>query len=467
MRRSFPLVFAFLTGFLGTASDSQPLESRLKQALAVPALAGSEVGALVVRDRDHKVLFDFRANRDLIPASNLKVLTAVAALSHWGAAHRFTTVVVSDRAPDLKGEVGELCLRGGGDPLLTSEEWWRLAADLRLEGVRRINGDVFLDASMFDSESYHPSWGEMTDRAYHGRVAALSANYGAFKVTVRPGKLVGERPRVLIDPPIPYLVAVNRSRMVSGNGSKINVSRVRKENFEEVHVSGDVSVRSSTRSFYRNVADPVRYAGSVFEMQLKALGIALGGEVRLGAGSCTKKLLAFSGQPLSVIVHRFLKWSNNNIGEMLLKSLGASAQGEPGSWLNGIDAARSEIAGLGVNLGSSSWVDGSGLSRGNRLSASTLVDVLLRAKGDYEFGAEFRSSLPIGGIDGTLRGRTGGAGSRVRAKTGLISGVMGLSGYVASANGESLTFAVLVNGFQSSEIAIVKALDAFASVMVR
>ena len=465
MRALLFLVLFFLTGGLGTPCFAQNLEARLSEALSVPALVQAEVGALVVRNRDRKVLFDFRANRNFVPASNAKILTAVAALSHWGVAHRFTTMVESDKTPDSQGDVGELCLRGGGDPLLTSEEWWRLAADLRLKGLRGITGDVFLDASLFDKEAHHPFWGEVTDRAYHSGVVALATNYGAFQVVLAPIKSIGSRPQVLIDPSVPYLVPVNTAKMGGGLGSRLRVSRVKKENIEEVHVSGEMSLHSVPVSFYRNVADPVRYAGSVFKMHLAALQISIGGTVRVGKGECVQKLLAFHGQPLSLAVQRFLKWSNNNIGEMLIKGLGASRKGKPGTWAKGIEAAREEISRFGVDLNSAIWVDGSGLSRENRLSPRILVDILQRAQESTFFGAEFKSSLPIGGLDGTLKERLARGGAQIRAKTGMISGAMGLSGYDVGPGGDGLTFSVLINGQSASDDDIAIAIDNFVSIL--
>ncbi len=465
MRALLFLVLFFLTGGLGTPCFAQNLDARLAEALSAPALVQAEVGALVVRDRDGKVLFDFQANRNFVPASNAKILTAVAALSHWGVAHRFTTVVESDRTPDIKGEVGKLCLRGGGDPLLTSEEWWRLAADLKLKGLRRVTGDVFLDASFFDKEEHHPFWGEVTDRAYHSGVVALAANYGAFQVVVAPIKSVGSRPRVLIDPPVPYLVLVNTAEMGSGLGSRLRVSRVKKEKIEEVHVSGDMLLDSVPASFYRNVSDPVSYAGSVFKMQLAALQISIEGMVRVGKGECEERLLAFDGQPLSLTVQRFLKWSNNNIGEMLIKGLGASRKGKPGTWTKGLEAAHEEMSRFGVDLRSAVWVDGSGLSSENRLSPRILVEVLQRAQGSTFFGAEIKSSLPIGGLDGTLRERVARGGTQIRAKTGRISGAMGLSGYAVDSSGDNLTFSVLVNGQSSPDGDIAIAIDNFVAIL--
>ena len=135
--------------------------------------------------------------RDVIEAVQVaKVLTGIAALAAFGPAHRFSTEVLVSGQPDHDGAVDALFIRGGGDPTLTSEQWWRLSADLRIRGLRRVRGDLFMDDTLFDGERWHPSWGEVTSRAYHAPVGALSANYGAFFVAVAAASEPGGPVRV-------------------------------------------------------------------------------------------------------------------------------------------------------------------------------------------------------------------------------------------------------------------------------
>ncbi len=460
-----------LAGLGGTACQAASTQARgelepaaskaLTQALAAPALKNARVGALAVRASDGSTVFEHYPDRALIPASNQKVLTAVAVLSHFGPAHRFATRVETTPTLPASGAVAALCVIGSGDPLLTSEQWWRLAADLRARGLKRVTGDLILDASAFDGVRHHPSWGAVTSRAYFGPVSALGANYGAFEVWVSSESGTGEAPAVRVDPPLSYFRVANRAQVVAGS-SRLRVERALAAPGETVSVSGQLSRRAQARRFARSVADPVGYAGAVFLEQLRGHGIRVDGQAREGAADCEAPLYEFEGPSVATAVRRFLKWSNNAIGETLLKAMGADAHGVPGTWEKGVRAARAELVGRGIDLGKTVWVDGSGLSRENRVSPRTLVGALRAARTSFTWGSEFISGLPIGGSDGTLKDRAKSVGEALRAKTGLLNGVSGLSGYVETRDGDLLVFSAMVNRAGPDATAVMRALDRFA-----
>jgi len=196
MRRPWSGIAAVLALLLVAPAAANDLASRLDLALRDRALRDARIGVLVVARDDGRVLYEHRSDRALTPASNQKILTAIAALSAFGPAHRFSTQIYADAPPDAEGAVDRLAIRGGGDPSLTSEEYWRLAANLRLLGIRKIRNGLLLDASAFDGEHWHPSWGQTSARAYHAPVAALLANYSAFSASVEPGAKPGDPVRV-------------------------------------------------------------------------------------------------------------------------------------------------------------------------------------------------------------------------------------------------------------------------------
>ncbi len=446
------------------------LAERLAARLAVPALAGARISALVVDDETGRALFARDPERTLVPASNLKVLTGVAVLAALGPAHRFTTEILAPAAPDPEGSVAALYVRGGGDPALTSEQWWRLAADLRLRGLAHVGGDLVVDDRLFDDQRWHPSWGDVSARAYHAPVSALMANYGSFRVTVTPGP--PQTPAtVRVDPPIPYLRLEAQVRTTVGGAPQLALDRVVAGGVERIVVKGSVPAGGGPVDVWRSVADPTRYAAEVLLMQLSAHGIAVEGGVRVGeAPTGAVTLLAFEGKPLAEIARLFLKHSNNVIAEALLKYLGVPAGAAPGgrsTWAQGVVAQRRVLASLGIDLDGARIVDGSGLSRHNRVSARLLVDALRRARRSFDFGPELVTAVPIAGSDGTLERRAGAAAGRVRAKTGLLSGATGLSGYARTGQGRELVFSVLVNGYPGGDAAAMDALDGFAAALVR
>ena len=450
------------------ARGEETLSERLNAALRQPALRGARVAALVVQRGDGGVLFARDAERRLVPASNQKILTAIAALAAFGPTHRFRTEIFAGAALDAEGSVDFLFVRGGGDPALTSEQVWRLAADLRRLGLRRVRKGLRVDDSAFDGERWHPRWGRVSARAYHAPVGALSVNYGAFAVEVSGAAQRGGPVRVFVDPPVPYFLVTNRATTgPAGKGRSLVVERLAADARENVVVSGVVPAASPPKTYYRSVLDPARYAGAVIRMQLEANGIEVGGEVRRGpVPEGAAPLLAFEGKPLAEIVRLFLKFSNNAIAEGLVKAMGAREAAAQGSWEGGMRAVRASLAGTGLDTEGLTLVDGSGLSYENRVAPRDLVDALLLADRSFAFGPEFLAALPIAAADGTLEERADAAAHAVRAKTGLLTRVSALSGYAKRGDGGNAVFSVLVNGYRGTDESVMQALDRFVSELV-
>jgi D-alanyl-D-alanine carboxypeptidase/D-alanyl-D-alanine-endopeptidase (penicillin-binding protein 4) len=441
------------------------LASALSRALEAAPLKGARVGALVVDDADGRVVFDRGADQPLVPASNLKIVTALAALRVFGPAHAFTTRVYANAAPDRDGAVETLYVRGGGDPGLTSEDYWRLAADLHRLGLRRVRGDLAVDDSLFDGERWHPSWQPTTARAYLAPIGALMANYSAYAVVVSGGNANGKPVAVAVDPPIGFFRIANDAS--TGAKRRLAVDhRAIDGGGEEVVVHGSWP-RGEERTYQRSVLDPSGYAASVLRAQLEAVGITVTGKIRHAyVPDTARELLAFEGRPLSDVVRRFLKFSNNPIGEALIKSLSASADGAPGNWKGGVVVVRRELDALGLPTAGLVQVDGSGLSYDDRATPRLLVAVLREASHSFHYGAEFVSSLPIGATDGTLQKRARIAGPELRAKTGLLTRVTALSGLARRSDGRTFAFSILVNGFRGGAGEAMAALDAFAAALV-
>ena len=452
-------------------SGKGTLGPSLDAAIGVSALSGARIGALVVRASDGETLWSHNPELPLIPASNMKLLTALAALELLGPTHRFQTQIRADRLPGRLGAVGELSVRGGGDPVLTSEDWWRIAADLRRGGVRKIEGDIRVDDSAFEDAFWHPSWGPVSARAYHAPVGALTANYGAFFVRISPAGQVGESPVVTIDPPVEYLEVTNRSKTLPpGRPDSLRVSRgTSSASKEQLVVSGGLRHGADSDLFARSVSDPSLYAGSLLKLQLEGLGIEVAGTVRRGKAGTGVVLLDFEGESLSEIVELTLKYSNNAIAESLVKAVGMELGGGSGSWKRGMPLLRNQLLKTGVIDEEAVLVDGSGLSTGNRLSARMLVRALKRARSSFRVGPEMMAALPISARDGTLQDRLAVGRDQMRAKTGLLGSarVVALSGVVESNAGEERIFSILVNGYEGSTTEAMDAVDAWVSVLFR
>lgn len=453
------------------AAQARAREAALDRARERGGLAGARVGVIVARARDGAVLYEHSADTPMIPASNMKILTAMAALERFGPTHRFETKLRSPAPPDALGTIERLVVVGGGDPVLNSEDWWRVASALRSAGVRRVTGDVVVDASVFDDERWHPDWGSASSRAYHAPITGLTANYGAYFVQVGPGLAVGDPVQVEIDPPLSYFDVDNRATTSTrASRPSLMVDRGRSGARESVRVAGSIRLGSKPDVFPRSVADPALYAGALLELQLRAVGIDVGGQVRRGrAEEAPHELSSFAGRPLSEIVELFMKYSNNAIAESLVKSMGRAATGEPGSWPSGLAAMEQTLRRLDVLAPGTRIVDGSGLSTNNRVTARSLAAALSRARRSFAYGPELLSAFPLASADGTLEKRARDAKGRVRAKTGLLSDarVTSLSGYAELADGELVHFAVIVNDFRKGARAAMDGVDAFVAEMLK
>ncbi|MAI77845.1 MAG: D-alanyl-D-alanine carboxypeptidase/D-alanyl-D-alanine-endopeptidase [Deltaproteobacteria bacterium] len=472
-----------ISAFSGTARGSgDPLSfseakrdfaqnSGLSALLEVPALRGARVGALVVHASDGTEIWSQSPDMLLAPASNMKILTSVAALATLGPSARFETQVFSDRLIDSEGTVGQLRVRGSGDPVLNTEDWWRVAADLRRQGLRRIEGNLLVDDTAFDDVFWHPAWGPVSSRAYHGPVGALTANYGTFFAHLSPAEEVDQPPIVVFDPPVEYLRRVGSARTGGmGEATVLNLSRGEViPGRESVRIDGTVRLGEKSKAFPRSVSDPGLYAGSVLKMHLESLGVSVGGEVIRGDPSQSVMLLNFKGRPLSEIISLAMKYSNNAMTEMLVKALALNSGEGEGGWPAGMSVLRERLLAMNIIGEEAILVDGSGLAVTNRVSARMIVNALEVGSHSFGMGPEFVASLPIAALDGTLRDRLLPVQGRVRAKTGLLndSRVIALSGTVEDGQKRRKFFSILVNGYPGTARQAMDAVDAWVAEIAR
>ena len=467
---AFPvLIGCVLVGFMlgagaltsHAAEESTALETMLQSR----ALRGARVGVEVLDLETGEVLASHSADRELVPASNQKLLLAMAALRHWGPTHRFKTSVYTEQPPDANGVVsGPLWIRGSGDPSLVSEQLWQLAEQIRLRGIREVKGGLAIDATYFDDMHTNSDWGPLSARAYHARVSAFAANYSSFMIQINGAQKLGAPAQVQLSPSADYFqVRAKIPSLARRSEIRLDLSPLADGSGELVRLRGAVRGGGSTRSYWRSVSLPEKYAASVLRLQLQAHGVRVAPGVRLGSlPESAIELVEFEGHAVGEIVRLLNKYSNNFIAEQLLKGLGAEHSGQPGSWKNGAEALRATLEDLEILDRGTVIADGSGLSPRNRISPQALVRVIRAAATDFDSGPEFLASLPQGGLDGTLEDRIKD-GSKVRAKTGHLKHVAALSGVVRAHSGRRLAFSVLVNGGRGGRVAIDNAIDAFVA----
>ena len=449
--------------------DLAALRLALDAVLDRPPLRAAGVGVQVVSLDTGQEVYARGADRQLNPASNVKLFTSAALLARLGPGYAFTTRVEAAAAP-RRGEVADLFVVGRGDPTFVTERLWLLAGDLARRGVRRVLGDVVVDDAWFDGERQGPGYDqEVGDRAYLAPIGALALNFAAVEIHVGPGERPGAAARVALEPASEHLVLQARVSTVAagGSGALRYASRPLPDGRQLVEVQGQVGVGDAERVVWRRVDDPALYFGATLKRLLALRGVEVKGRVRRGlAPEGTVTLATSSSEGLGAIVRKLEKLSSNFVAEQLLKALGAELSGAPGSWPKGVAAVEGYLTEAGLAPGSYLLRNGSGLNDANRFSARQVVTVLRDAWRRFPVMADFVAALPVAGRDGTTRTRMPAAAGRLRAKTGSLAGAVSLSGYVETAAGERLAFSVLVNDFRPGERrAAVRAIDALGEAL--
>ncbi len=447
------------------------LEAALRAIVEGSALTGSRVGVLVSDVESGQVLFARDPDVLLNPASNVKLVTSAVALARLGPEYRFSTEFLADASP-RSGRARALHVRGKGDPTLVSERLWSIAGELAHLGVRRV-GDVVIDDTFFDAVRAGPGFDEESgDRSYLAPAGAASLNWNTVAVHVAPGERRGQRARVEVEPASDYLEIENRATTVAGRGRRrLSVSSVAVGGGKQrIIVSGRIALGSRPHVAWKRIEDPGLYLGHTLKRLLQQRGVAVAGQVRLGAVPPDARLLHVSrSESIGEIVRRLNKTSNNFVAEQLLKTVGAEVKGTPGTWEKGVAATEEFLAELGIPRGAYVMKNGSGLNDTNRFSARQLVTLLRGMWRRFPLQPEYLASLPVAGRDGTIRWRMEGteAVGRLRAKTGtLVEGsVTSLSGYVETASRRTLAFSVVVNDYAGRHRGVVRSVDAIGSAI--
>ena len=446
-------------------SGARDLDAALRAIVEGGPLVGARAGILVEDVETGQVLYQRDPDVLLNPASNQKLVTTAAALARLGPEYRFATEFYVDAASKGQASVRALHVKGKGDPSLVTERLWGITGDLFHLGLRRI-GDVVVDESFFDGEREGPGFDqEAGDKSYLAPASAASLNWNTIAVHVAPGERKGARARVEVEPASDYVSIENRTTTVAARASRrLVISSVRMgDGRQRILVDGRVPLGSRPQAVWRKIDDPALYLGHTIRKLLQLRGVAVTGRVRVGEVPPGAKLVHVAeSDSLAEIVWRLNKTSSNFVAEQLLKTMGAEVKGAPGSWAKGVAAAEEFLAEVGVPRGAYVMKNGSGLNDTNRFSARQLVTLLRAMWARFPLQAEYVSSLPVAGRDGTIRWRMEGteAVGRLRAKTGTLENVTSLSGYVETAAHRTLAFAVLVNDYPGRAHAGVRSVDA-------
>jgi serine-type D-Ala-D-Ala carboxypeptidase/endopeptidase (penicillin-binding protein 4) len=460
-------LFLFLISEIGLARSSADsltiLRKDLDRIFSDPRFANAEWGVEVYSLDRSEVIYARNSLRLCMPASNNKILTVAAALTQLGPDYRFKTQVWTDGTVFDGILKGDLIVAGFGDPSSSSRfgpkdpfRTFRIwAENLKQRGIHAIDGSILGDGTSFEETSYGQGWAwDDLAEGYAAPVSALQFNENLIGLEITPGSKAGEFASIKMSPLAQYLAVDNRIvTKAAGNLTHIEIERSRLG--DGITVRGTLSENGS--AVIRNVAVqfPIRYYLSALKQVLSEEGVDTSRcaikEWRNVRSQSSSLLWTQWSQPLSELVSPVLKMSLNLATETLTRVLGMERRGE-GSFAKGKEVVAEVLDQMGIHKDSYSYSDASGLSRMNLVSADALIRTLKRMHQSPNFFI-FYDALPVAGVDGTLSARLKGtqAGNNVHAKTGTMTHLSALSGYISTTDKEMLAFSMIANNFLSAK----------------
>lgn len=436
------------------------VRGQIEERLPVPvarALRAANVPpsavAVLVQDVDARMpRTSFNAAQPMNPASVMKLVTTYAALDLLGPAYTWKTEVYALGA--LRDGVleGDLALKGYGDPKLGFEQFWLLLRQLRAKGLREIRGDLVLDRSHFAADGHDPARfdGEPL-RPYNVGADALLLNYKAIRLTFLPDAAT-KSVAVSAEPAPTQLDLVNLVKLGEGACGNAWYEGVRMDLVPagaaaRLILTGTFPAACGEKSRHVAVLDHPQYVAGVFRQLWGELGGRFSGGVREGAVPADARLLARGeSPPLAEVVREINKFSNNVMARQLYLTLGAERMKRPARAEDAEAAVRDWLAQKALAMPELSIENGSGLSRSDRISADSLGRLLAAAYASPVM-PELIASLPLAGIDGTMRKRLNGNGvaGQAHVKTGYLEGARALAGYVLDRRGKRAIVVFLAN----------------------
>ena len=486
--RSFPL--------LNLAPPSlADLKSRIEEIARQPALEPGFFAVKIVSLDTNQIIYEQNANKFVRPASNMKLYTVATAFDRLTPDYHFVTSVYAKERPEDGKIKGDLIVYGRGDPSIAARfnngDYFKgindLADRIVAAGVKRVKGDLVGDESYFNGAPIGSGW-EWEDLtwSYGAELSALTINDNAIDLTVKPGMSVGFPVVITSGPPATSFMTIANHATTAARGSRSDLHIYRGLGANTLEISGSlplgdtgfiggVAVPDPALAFVSMLRDALVKRGVKIDGRLRTVDARSGGSIvpSSPAGPAPIEIASLQSPPFSIIAAHTLKPSQNQYTELILRTLGKIQPPNPNDTTRardnedaGLEVVTSFLRQAGVGESEIALNDGSGLSRNDLISANTTVQ-LLTFMTKHRYFAQFRDALPIAGVDGTLRTRMRGtpAEGNVRAKTGSLSSVASLSGYVTTAAGEHLVFSMMLNNYPDAAAVRRDSIDAIAILL--
>ena len=449
-----PLFLASLFLPLAFGANAAPVNATLtpkvQQALKTNKLQDDALSLVLLPLTGPGVPTVFNADVSMNPASTMKLVTTYAALEMLGPTHQWKTEFYTDGTLNNGILQGNLYLKGGGDPKLNMEKLWLLMRDLRANGVQQITGDLVLDRNFFEQPQL-PVFnddGNDENKPFLVKPDALMVNLKALRFVARndSGKVL-----VSVEPPIASIRIDNQVKAINAKQCTGDVRYnpvTQADGSVIVTVSGQLADGCNSQT-YLSLLDHATYTAGAVRAIWKELGGTIQGQDRQASVPKGAKLLARAYSPdLAEIIRDINKYSNNTMAQQLFLSLGAQFRTDA----DGDDAKAAQrvirqwLAKKGITAPHLVMENGSGLSRAERVSAREMAQ-MLQAAWKSPYAAEFISSLPIAGKDGTMRKRlkTTAMNGQAHIKTGTLNTVRAISGFSRDSNGDTWAVVAILN----------------------
>lgn len=426
------------------------LQKKINKILSDHFFTSSQIGIDVFDLNTRRTIYHKNEKLLFRPASNLKILTSAAGLLFLGPDYEFTTKLF--QTGNIKGSTlfGDLYIQGGFDPLFSTDDIDTLIIGLKQTGVKNINGNVYADVSAKDSLFWGAGW--MWDDDPSGDapyLSALNINENVVKVAYSPSQ-VGFPVKVTLIPQSNFYSFKNLAVTSIIDSPKIIIDRDWVDRKNNIIISGNLIYSAEPDTEEINIFDPPKYFLSLFKQKLIENNILFNGVMDTMTMADNANLIGLYKRPYSEVLPKMNKESDNLDAEMTLYALADKYFREPATADSGVIMIDSLITLAGFDPADYRIVDGSGVSHYNLISSELILGVLkyiyYQQPGIFQ---QFYNSLPIAGVDGTLKKRMMRfpAKNNLHAKTGTISGVSCLSGYVKARNGHNIAFSIMVQNY--------------------